>query len=141
MCWFVHEFGSCKETLAAATIQLEISNKNARLQVLQERLNQLRVKLDTVLEERGEDMKDVPGGSTGLLCRNFKGKGRREVFKIDGGVLAIHTEIRAILKQAAQELGQWNKRPEPVDAGGPREVRVVFVDPPGADPAKRDMAA
>jgi hypothetical protein len=80
--------------------------------------------------------------ATGEAIRPISWATRREVFKIDRGVLTIYTEIRAILKQGAQELGQWNKRHEQVGkGGGPHEVRVVFVDPPGADPARWDRAA
>ena len=61
-------------TILDATIKLEISNRNARVAELQDRWDFLRAKLRTLLEERGKDMADLPGGSTGLICRDYKGK-------------------------------------------------------------------
>jgi hypothetical protein len=60
-----------KVTIAASTIALEISNRNARLQALQDRWDRMR----KVIFVRGLEMADVPGGgSTGLLVRDYKGK-------------------------------------------------------------------
>lgn len=70
-------------------------------------------RLRRIIEERGEAMKDVPGGSTGLLVRKVKsigfGEGAREVeeYAVDTGLLS---EIRELEKQSAQELGQWINR-------------------------------
>ncbi len=79
------------------------------------RLNRDWVRLQRVIEERGEDasMASVPGGTTGLVCRTIKGVGRGEDFQlvetyeVDTGTLR---ELRDIEKQAAQELGQWVER-------------------------------
>jgi glutamate-1-semialdehyde aminotransferase len=66
-------------TIAAGVIALEISNRNARVQALNDRWNELRSALQRLLRERRKDMAGVPGGQSGLLCREFKGKdGRNE---------------------------------------------------------------
>jgi HAMP domain-containing protein len=92
-----------RETLAAGTIALEIGNRNARVTALQSRWNRMR----QVIDERAAspEFGDVPGGSTGLLCKTYVGKDADQpVYKLDTGLLA---ELRAHEQQAAQELGQW----------------------------------
>jgi Terminase small subunit len=98
-----------QETLSAGTITLEISSRNARVQALQNRWDLMR----QVIAERsqfyakGVDAEDaaVPGGSTGLLVKDYKGKeADKPVYKVDTGLLA---ELRAHEKQAAEELEQW----------------------------------
>src|SRR5450432_4332826 len=59
-------------TLAAGTIALEISSRNARVQALQDRWDRLRTGIDLLLTERGADMAEAPGGSTGLLVRQYQ---------------------------------------------------------------------
>jgi hypothetical protein len=47
-------------------------------------------------------------GATGLLCKDYKGKeAARLVTRIDTGVMALSAELRAIERQAAEELAQW----------------------------------
>jgi Terminase small subunit len=92
-----------QETLSAATIALEISSRNARVQALQNRWDKMR----RVIDERATspDFAEVPGGTTGLLCKDYKGKAADTVvYKVDTGLLA---ELRAHEKQAAEELEQW----------------------------------
>jgi len=99
--------------LSADLVAAEISDRNARIQALQERWTWLRAKLDKVLEERGAEMAGVPGGPTGLLLRDHKGKdGSTPVYRIDPGVVALLAELRAHEKQAAEELGQWVEKRE-----------------------------
>jgi hypothetical protein len=82
--------------------------------------------LEQVREERAEDMKDVPGGTSGLLTRKIKsigfGENSREVEEhaLDPVMLR---ERRRIEEQAAKELGQWQ---EPKAAAG-RETLVIMV--------------
>jgi hypothetical protein len=53
---------------------------------------------------------DVPGGTTGLLVKDYKGKDADQpVYKVDTRLLA---ELRAHEKQAAEELGQWSEKQE-----------------------------
>jgi hypothetical protein len=92
--------------VSAATIQLEITDRNARVKALQDTLDRCR----RLIEARAADMPDVPGGSTGLLVRDYKGKDANQpVYKADTPLLA---EMRATMKQAAEELGQWVEKSE-----------------------------
>jgi hypothetical protein len=90
--------------LSAGTIRLEISSRNARVQALQDRWDRMR----QVIERRAAspDFAQVPGGTTGLLCRDLRCKDT-PVYKVDTGLLA---ELRAHEQQAAQELRQWQTR-------------------------------
>jgi hypothetical protein len=100
-----------QNTIAAGVVALEISNRNMRVQALNERWNQLRSGLQRLLRERAKDMADVPGGQSGLLCREFKGKdAEKEIFRVDPGLVALLAELRAHERQAAEELGQWEQR-------------------------------
>jgi hypothetical protein len=75
MPWFAHGSTNCR-TLSAATIALEISSRNARIVALQKRWDRLRAGLDLVLQKRGTDMADVPGGASGLQCATTRGRKR-----------------------------------------------------------------
>ena len=97
--------------LSADLVAAEISDRNARIQALQERWTRLRANLDKVLEERGKEMAGVPGGSTGLLMLDYKGAST-PVYRLDPGVVALLAELRAHEKQAAEELGQWVEKRE-----------------------------
>jgi hypothetical protein len=66
-------------SLPAGVVALEISSRIARVQALQERWDYLRAGLDLILDQRGADMADLPGGdlpggANGLLARDYKGK-------------------------------------------------------------------
>jgi hypothetical protein len=80
----------------------------------------LRAGLDLVLDQRGADMTDLPGGASGLLCRDYKGKAAdRLVTRIDPGVVSLLAELRGHERQAAEELGQRKtgvEEPKPLDA-------------------------
>jgi hypothetical protein len=53
-------------------------------------------------------MAGILGGATGLLCKDYKGKEADQlVTKIDPGVMALSAELRALERQAAEELAQW----------------------------------
>ena len=71
--------------LSAGTIALEISSRNARVQALQDRWDRMR----QMIEERAAspDFAKVPGGTTGLLCRDLRCKDT-PVYKVDTGLLA-----------------------------------------------------
>jgi hypothetical protein len=100
-------------TLSAGTIALEISSRNARVQALQNRWDLLR----QVITERAEHYRNggddeydkaIPGGTTGLLVKDYKGKDAdTPVYKIDTGALSA---LLAHEKQAAAELGQWSEK-------------------------------
>lgn len=74
----------------------------------------------------------VPGAATGLLARQVKiaGSGPNpqviEEYVVDVSLLR---ELRETQKQAAQELGHWAQRKEPVGSdAGPAKVEVVYVN-------------
>jgi hypothetical protein len=48
--------------------------RHRRVAALQKRWDYLRAGLDLILDQRGADMADLPGGSSELLVRDFKGK-------------------------------------------------------------------
>jgi hypothetical protein len=53
-------------------------------------------------------MADVPGGASGLLCREYRGKdGTQPVVKVDPGVISLTFALLAHERQAAEELSQW----------------------------------
>jgi hypothetical protein len=47
---------------------------NNRIAALQKRWDRLRAGLDLILDQRGGDMADLPGGASGMLVRGYKGK-------------------------------------------------------------------
>jgi hypothetical protein len=61
-----------------------------------------------VIEERGAEMADVPGGSSGLLVKTYKGKdAATAVYKFDA---ALVKGLRETCKQVAIEIGQWAEK-------------------------------
>lgn len=117
---FAHGFASFRkpfqrvrelqETLSAGTIALEISSRNARVQALQNRWDRMREGLEAILTERGQAMADVPGGSSGLYAKDYRGNQAMPVYRVDTGLLSLLSELRALEKQAAEEFGQWTEK-------------------------------
>ena len=99
--------------------------RNARIQALQWRWEKMR----QVIEERGasEEYASVPGGSTGLLTKDYKGKqADTPVYKVDTALLS---ELRAHERQAAEELNQWKAvidERKMIDAS-PRAIELALV--------------
>jgi len=60
-------------TVGSGTISLGISSRNSRVAALQKRWDRLRAGLDLILQQRGADRADLPGGATVLLARGYKG--------------------------------------------------------------------
>jgi hypothetical protein len=60
---------SISKRVEAAIVGRMARERNLRLQEWQERWEEVRDALDSIMAERGEDLKDVPGGSTGFLAR------------------------------------------------------------------------
>ena len=48
-----------------------------------------------LLAERGAEKAGIPGGSTGLLMVDYKGKEMMPVYRIDPGLVALLAEVRA----------------------------------------------
>ena len=127
-----------------------IANKQHRVDVL----NDLAGRLLRTIAARAADasMKDIPGGAEGVVVRSYKAvtvytptgplggdtlhperdeepetlyPAKQTVllaeYTVDTGTLA---ELRATLKQAAQEVGQWSEKSEVTGKdGGPLEMR------------------
>ncbi len=94
----------------AAAIEAEgIANRRNRVAALTDRWDRMQ----RVIEARAADLKEVPGGDTGLLVRQLKSIGFGEnntvieEYAVDTGLLR---ELRAHEEQAAKELGQWVER-------------------------------
>lgn len=114
--------------------------------VVENRVNSVNTRwrrLQSVMDARAVDpeMQDVPGGNTGLLVRQAKlvklydaGEDEGDEADADGEVLTpmktarvvyeysvdtgLMAEMRALEKQAAQELGQWSEKHEHSGPGG-----------------------
>jgi hypothetical protein len=119
-----------RELHSAATVTLEISSRNSRVAALQKRWDRLRAGLDLLLDERDADMADLPGGASGLLVRDYKGKkADRLVARIDPGIIPLVTELRGHERQAAEELEQWKAHHEErkvIDAS-PAAITLVLL--------------
>ena len=74
--------------------------------------------MDLILDQRGADMAEVPGGASGLLMRDYKGKEADQlVTRIVPGVVSLVSELRSHEQQTAEKLGQRSeKREVPGDA-------------------------
>jgi len=88
-------------------------------------LDDLRRRLWHILEARATDpsMQDMPGGATGLLVRHthmVAGQVAQE-YRLD---VALLREMRALLKQASMELGQWG---QPLEAGATPVAPATFT--------------
>jgi hypothetical protein len=93
---------------AAGVIMRKISSRNARMQVLQDLFD----RMNNLIEARAQDptMAAVPGGSTGLLVRDYQGKNRNvPTYRVD---FALLSEQRALLRHAAEETGEWREKKE-----------------------------
>lgn len=110
-----------------------IALKEHRLSVLQERWHRLQIGLVTILRERSVDMDSIPGGSSGLLVRDFRGKdSMAEIYRIDPGIISLIMELRNHERQAAQELGQLVQKTEMTGPDGTPltpTIEIVLVDP------------
>ena len=93
-----------RSALAEGIIQREITNRNARVGLLQDLVERMR----RLIEERGAEMADVPGGSSGLLVKTYKGKDADSVvYRFDA---ALVQQMNATCKQVAIEIGQWTEQ-------------------------------
>jgi hypothetical protein len=126
----------------AAIIELEFSSRNARVAALQTLGPAARRPRNGARDERGADMADVPGGSSGILCRDYKGKeADRLVTRIDPGVVSLAAELRGHERQAAEELEQWKSKAsastDPLRLGKNRKTNVRAHEHRLNEPTKR----
>lgn len=125
------------EALEAAVSRYRIAKRRERVKVLDD----LQTRYLTLLDERGEAMEgEVPGGGTGTMARQVKQIGAGDnatvitEYVVETG---ISHEIRALQKQAAQELGQWSEKSTVEHAGGIRR-EYVLVTEAGESPLTQD---
>ena len=57
-------------------IAAEIRDRKARIEALPQRWRKLQTTFYQMLAERGAQLAHIPGGSTGLLVCEYKGKGK-----------------------------------------------------------------
>jgi hypothetical protein len=101
-----------RETISAGTIALEISSRNARVAGAPKVLGTAAYRPGSDPRPAG-DMADLPGGASGLLCRDYKGRrADRLATRIDPGVVLLLADPRGHERQAAEESGQWKTRVE-----------------------------
>ena len=82
-------------------MKVEIRKRSARVQVLQNNLN----RLCRLIEARALEYSDHPGGTTGMLMKDYRGKNaEQETWKFDA---ALVSQINATMKQAAIEKGHF----------------------------------
>ena len=95
-----------KTTIAEGVVEFEIRDRSARLQVLQNQLDDML----SLQQARALLYSEHPEGATGMVMKDYRGqKPRKEIWKFDAALVA---QILNTLKQAAIEVGQWNeKRP------------------------------
>jgi len=90
--------------LAEGIIQRQITNRNARVGLLQDLVERMR----RVIEERGAEVADVPGGSSGLLVKTYKGKDAdTAVYRFDA---ALVEQMNATCKQVDKRAKEPNER-------------------------------
>ena len=110
-----------RATVEKKVMEFTIADRQARVAALDDRW----MRLKRVMNARAEDLKEVPGGDSGLLVHEVKGIGGGDSLQvIDEYPLdaALLKEFRAHEQQAAIELGQWKDG----DSGG-NQVNIQFV--------------
>lgn len=95
-----------RTSIAEGVEELQIRKRTWRVEVLQNNFNRMR----RLMEARAIEYCDHPGGATGLLVKDYRGKNaEQEIWKYDG---ALVTQINATLKQVAIEEGEWSEKRE-----------------------------
>src|ERR1039457_2626218 len=95
-----------KTANAANVVKVEIRKRSARVQVGQNMVD----RLCRLRDARALEYADHPGGATGMLVKEYRGKnGQQEIWKFDAALVA---QTNATLKQVAIEEGQWSQKPE-----------------------------
>jgi len=121
-----------KENIAAFRTKFfewGLARKECRI----EALTDLYDRLQLIVSERGAsaEMKSVAGGATGLLTVTWKQFGageERQLIPESRVDTALSAEIRAILKQVAQEVGQWGAKQSQLEIPGTLSVTEILRD-------------
>src|ERR1039457_6152143 len=92
--------------VAERVISAEVRRRSWRVQILQSRIDAMLA----LSEARALEYAADPGGSTGLLVKDYRGKDANQVvWKFDA---ALEARIADNLRQAAIEEGQWTEKRE-----------------------------
>jgi hypothetical protein len=125
-----------KTATAKSVVKIEIRKRSARVHVLQNTLH----RLCSLIEARALEYADHPGGATGMLVKEHRGKNaQQEIWKFDA---ALVSQINATMKQAAIEEGQWSEKRQLSDsrAISVRRARIEAGLQRLADYRKREAA-
>jgi hypothetical protein len=71
---FAHGFASRRKHFRTPPSRSRSAAATRASRALQKRWDRPRAGLDLILDQRAAEMADVPGGASGLLCRDYKGK-------------------------------------------------------------------
>jgi hypothetical protein len=126
-----------KTANVANLVKVEIRKRSARVQVGQNMVD----RLCRLRDARALEYADHPGGATGMLVKEYRGKnGQQEIWKFDA---ALVSQINATLKQVAIEEGQWSEKRQLLSdsrAISERRARIDVVLKRAADYKKREAA-
>lgn len=102
-----------REQFEEDALQYGLAKRANRLREKTERHSLLK---DIIIARGAEMIGEVPGGETGLLVRDYRGKDAiTRVYKLDAALLK---EMRDLEREIAIELGQWTEKRELTGAGG-----------------------
>jgi hypothetical protein len=88
-------------------VSLEIRKRSARVQAVN--LDRMRA----LIEARAKEYAESPGGATGMLVRDFRGKNaEQEIWKFDGALVA---QINDTLRQARSPTRAATSSPSVLD--------------------------
>lgn len=119
-------YGQLREEFEREAITEGLARRAVRLREKMARHSLLK----EVIAERADhmEMQDAPGGKTGLLALDYKGKDAdRKVYKLDAALLK---EMRDLEREIAIELGQWAERKEVSGPDGAPFVINIIGDGP-----------
>ncbi len=105
-------------TVCKGIIKKEIRKREHRL----DRYQDLFERMQQVVDERATDLSDVPGGKSGLLVRDYKGKNADvPVYKVDAPAFQVELNL---LKQAAIEMGEFVEKREGEGSAVPQNITI-----------------
>lgn len=115
------------ELLQEETFRLSVANKSRRIQDYQN----IRDRIQTVIDGRAEAYSHIPGGKSGLLVKQVKSIGSGiNAYEASEYVYdtSLVRDILAISKQAAIEKGEWSEK-STLDVNVNEQVKVIrFVE-------------
>lgn len=129
-----------QEDIYQKMMRLPIAKKTSRIA----KLNEMERRLQLIIDERADANIDAPGGKSGYLAKSIKSVGYGKQTQVVEEVAfdaPLFKEQRAILEQAAKELGQLTDKTELTGAGGgPLVITELVVDRSAAKPLSDEDA-